>query len=97
MPNKKTKIVESLASHEELSFILIRQKDKLIKRIDSCTSLTACDAVNSQLNLLRELWYACSYTYKTKELRERLRLRREYIANKPSNIKKESNGEKSQS
>jgi hypothetical protein len=59
-------------TEEELDFLLIAQKDKLIRRIDHASPADV-QPILSTLNLLEPLWIACNYQYKYRELKERLR------------------------
>jgi soluble cytochrome b562 len=54
---------------DNLDNILIRQKDKIIDLIDSGKTKEA----QAALRVVEELWAACNYDYKTKELRERIK------------------------
>lgn len=59
--------------------MLVRQKDRLIEKIDSATTTEQINAIAETLLTLQELWLALNYEYKYKELRERLLLKFEAI------------------
>jgi len=58
-----------MISEEELDNILVKQKDKILDYINYGKEQDII-RVAIQLNLVKELWDACGYTYKWHELNE---------------------------
>jgi len=57
--------------NERLDFILIRQKDFILKQLSSLESsfnLDRAQSLRKQLELVRELWVECNYEYKLEEI-----------------------------
>lgn len=57
---------------EPLDFILVRQKETLINRIDNARSPDQLKQVLFCLTVLTELWQENGYDYKRLELRQRI-------------------------
>jgi hypothetical protein len=58
----------TIQNKTQLDFILIRQKDNILKEINQGNLSVAL----AKLKLVKELWSACEYRYKYEELLNRL-------------------------
>lgn len=57
-----------MMTEEQLDFILIRQKDIILKLIQN----KQLDRARSCLTVVKELWEVCEYEYKYKELHQKI-------------------------
>jgi len=62
----------AMPSEDELGNLLVRQKDHIIKIIDESKRRREFDECRTILLVVREMWTACDYGYKLRELGERL-------------------------